>query len=114
MEENLEQPYSIHEVERKIKEIVNLLQESNSASEKFKKIEEYEKFILSRKQFRLTESQIDYLFEGNEEENIQGLCQFAGRKQYMQKQVKRSSISALNMIYTLLTQSGNFLLKSLK
>ena len=101
-----EQPYSVHEVDKKIKDFVDLLQESNTADKKFEKIEEYQNFMLSRKKFLLNPAQIDYLFEGSEEEKIVGLCQFAGRKKYLEKYVKRSSISALKMIYKLITESS--------
>eukprot|EP01022_Parablepharisma_sp_SALTPOND_P028388 TRINITY_DN70892_c1_g1_i1.p1 TRINITY_DN70892_c1_g1~~TRINITY_DN70892_c1_g1_i1.p1 ORF type:complete len:1387 (-),score=162.12 TRINITY_DN70892_c1_g1_i1:4251-8411(-) len=109
-----QQPYSEHEVDHKIKKFVDLLQESNTTSKKFEEIEKFQNFMLSRKNFLLTDSQIDLLYEGNEEENLVGLCQFAGRKKYLEKYVKRSSISALMMIYKLMTESGTLLFDNRK
>jgi hypothetical protein len=106
MDANDEQPYSEHEVDTKIKGFVNLLQESTSASNKFEAINKFCGFMCSKRLFLLNESQIDLLFEGNEEGTV-GLCQFAGRRKYLGKNVKRSSIAALTMIYKLMTQSGN-------
>jgi len=103
---NDEEPYSEHEVDTKIKGFVNLLQESNTTSNKFEAIDKFCDFMCSKKLFSLNESQIDLLFEGNEE-GIVGLCQFAGRKKYLGRNVKRSSIAALTMIYKLMTKSGN-------
>lgn len=100
-----EQPYSEHEVETQIKNFVNLLQVSNTTSNKFEAINKFCTFMCSKRLFLLNEAQIDLLFEGNED-GVVGLCQFAGRKQYLGKTVKRSSIAALTMIYKLMTQAG--------
>ncbi len=110
MEEEIseQQPYTEHEVDQEIKRFVKLLQESDTTSNKYEKIENFQNFMLSRKHFLLNESQIDLLYEGNEEEGVVGLCQFAGRKKYLEKNVKRSSVAALMMIYKLMTASGTY------
>jgi hypothetical protein len=106
MEEGIEQPNSEPEVEVKVKAFVDMLQESNTTSAKFAEIDKFMSFVLSRKQFVMSATQLDYMLEGNEDENVLGLCQYAGREKYLGKTVKRSSISALTLIYKLMAESS--------
>ncbi|MDR3547987.1 MAG: hypothetical protein P4M11_06950 [Candidatus Pacebacteria bacterium] len=106
VDEGSVQPYTVHQVEDEIRHIVDLLQDSDTTSAKYDKIEEFVKLIYSPKQFLMTAMQIDYLFEGNEDtDNIKeqkiGMCHFAGRGT-----AKRSYIYALKLIYRLLAESG--------
>lgn len=113
MAEETKQIFTTQEADQKIKQFVDLLQESNKTSEKFVEIQKFQELLLNKGQFNLTSSQIEYLLEGNDEENIVGLCQFAGRKQYLEGSVKRSSIAALMMIHALLTDPSNKILVNL-
>ena len=100
-----QQPYSEQEVDSELNSFIDLLQESNTTSNKFEAIDKFCNFMLSKKLFLLTESQADLLFEGNDA-GLLGLCQYAGRRKSFVNGVKRSSIAALTMILKLLTESS--------
>jgi len=93
-------------IDKKLKDFVNLLQDSNSTSNKHAEINKFCQFMITQKEFLLNSAQVDFLYEGNEDAKVMGLCKFAGRKRYTEKIIKRSCISALTMIYELTNKSS--------
>eukprot|EP00826_Nyctotherus_ovalis_P043332 TRINITY_DN4550_c0_g2_i1.p1 TRINITY_DN4550_c0_g2~~TRINITY_DN4550_c0_g2_i1.p1 ORF type:complete len:106 (-),score=28.61 TRINITY_DN4550_c0_g2_i1:254-571(-) len=102
--------FTEEEIDKKLKDFIGLLQDSNTTSNKHTEIDKFCQLMISQRKFILKPMQVDFLYEGNEDAKVLGLCQFAGRRKGLEKTVKRSCISALAMIYELVTKSGTPLL----